>query len=213
MDYHDYDELIANNRKWAMDIQAKDPNFFKHHALGQNPPYLFVGCSDSRKPLDTITQTAMGELFIHRNLANQVSLTDMNALASIEYAVHILKVKYVIVCGHYGCGGVTAAYEGSATGLVESWLIPIRDLYIQNRDMLQKIENETERIDRLCEMNVIAQTQNICRTAVMRNAFASGNYPQVHAWIFEMDSGFIKELPLPVSEWKTSGLLPENWPQ
>jgi carbonic anhydrase len=211
MRYHDYDELIANNRKWSTDLQIKDPDFFKTHALGQSPPYLFVGCSDSRKSLNMITQTSMGELFIHRNVANQVSLTDMNFLSVLEYAVTVLKVKYVIICGHYGCGGVVAAYEGNASGIVEHWLMPVRDLYLEHQEEIDRLPTKSERIDRLCEMNVYRQTENVCRTAVMRNAFASGQYPQLHSWIFEMNSGLIKELPLPVEEWKQMGLLPQEW--
>ncbi len=211
MKYHEYDELIANNRKWALELQAKDPEFFKTHALGQSPPYLFVGCSDSRKPVDQITQTAMGELFIHRNVANQISLTDMNFLSVLEYAVNVLKIKHIIICGHYGCGGVTAAYHGDATGLVENWLMPIRDLYIQNREALHQLPDENDRINRLSEMSVIHQIKNLCCTSIMRNAFKSEIYPKIHAWVFAIDSGLIKELPLPEEEWKRKGILPENW--
>lgn len=211
INYHDYDELISNNRRWALEIQEKDPDFFRRHALAQNPPYLFIGCSDSRKPLDAITQTKMGELFIHRNVANQASLTDLNFLSALEYAVTVLKVKHVIVCGHYGCGGVVSAYHGKITGIVASWLMPIRDLYLQNYKMLHQIEDETKRLDRLCEMNVMAQVHNVCRTSIMREAFQKPDYPRVHAWIFEMNSGFIKELDLPVEEWKEQQLLPDSF--
>jgi len=211
MDYHEYDELISNNKRWAKSLLDQDPDYFRRQALSQNPPYLFIGCSDSRKPLNMITQTKMGEVFIHRNVANQVSLTDMNFLTVLEYAVVTLKVKHIIVCGHYGCGGVVAAYHGTATGLVENWLMPIRDLYLQNKDMLHAIETESDRIDKLCEMNVISQAKNVCRTSVMRNAFKEGHYPHLHAWIFEMDSGLIKELPLPVADWQQLGLLPDQF--
>ncbi len=211
MDYHEYDELISNNRRWALGLQQQDPDFFKRQALGQTPPYIFIGCSDSRKPLNIITQTKMGELFIHRNVANQASLTDLNFLSALEYAVTVLKVKHIIVCGHYGCGGVVSAYHGNVTGIVASWLMPIRDLYLQNYDYLHSIEDESKRIDRLCEMNVMTQVENVCRTSVMRMAFATPDYPRIHAWIFEMDSGFIKELPLPIEIWKQKRLLPESF--
>lgn len=209
--YSTYDDLIARNKQWAEAQLDSDEGFFKKLSTGQNPPFLFIGCCDSRKPINTITQTGPGELFIHRNIANQVSLTDMNFLSVLEYGVDVLKVKHIIVCGHHGCGGVEAAYKGNATGLVENWVAPIRELAREKHDVLCTIEHEQERIDMLSELNVIAQLKNICRSSIMRRCFKSGEYPLLHAWVFKLQSGLITELPIPVSEWQSNGLLPKDY--
>jgi carbonic anhydrase len=211
MHYHSYEDLIQNNLAWAAERLQQDPDYFKHLAAGQKPPFLFIGCSDSRMPLNSFTKTGPGELFIHRNVANQVSLTDMNLLAVLEYAVESLQVKHIVICGHYRCGGVEAAYHGTATGVVENWVNPIRELYLQHRQELDQILKEEERLNRLSQLNVIAQVKNICNTSVMQRAFNSGKFPRVHGWVLDIPKGLIVDLPLPTKMWKELGIVPENF--
>lgn len=190
-----YFSLIENNKRWATNKHEADPEYFKKLSLGQQPNFLYIGCSDSRMPLDTFTQTEPGELFVHRNIANQVSITDINFLSVLDYAVNVLKVKHIIVCGHYNCGGVTAAYKGLAGGLVGNWISPIRDLAKSNQEELDLIEDETLRINRLTELNVLQQVQNLCKTHVVQQAVFNGNTNfQVHGWVLDLSSGLIKEL-------------------
>jgi carbonic anhydrase len=190
-----YFSLIENNKKWATNKHKADPEYFKKLSLGQQPNFLYIGCSDSRMPLDTFTQTEPGELFVHRNIANQVSITDINFLSVLDYAVNVLKVKHIIVCGHYNCGGVTAAYKGLAAGLVGNWISPVRDLAKSHQEELDQIEDETLRINRLTELNVLQQVQNLCKTHVVQQAVANGNTNfQVHGWVLDLSSGLIKEL-------------------
>jgi len=210
-EYSSYQDLIERNRSWAEMQLGSDEGFFKKLSGGQHPPFLFIGCCDSRKPINTITQTGPGELFIHRNIANQVSLTDMNFLSVLEYGVDVLKVKHIIVCGHHGCGGVEAAYKGNSSGLVENWVSPITELARENQSLLNEIKDEQERIDKLSELNVIKQVKNICRSSTMRRCFKSGDYPLLHAWVFKLQSGLITQLDIPVTEWQASGLLPVNY--
>jgi carbonic anhydrase len=209
--YQSYEDLIKNNREWAEAKLQQDPEYFQQLASGQKPPFLFIGCSDSRMPLNSFTKTEPGELFIHRNVANQVSLTDMNILSVLEYAVEALGVQHIVVCGHYCCGGVEAAYRGTATGVVESWVNPIRELYLQNKQELDQMESDQKRLNRLAEYNVIAQVRNICKTSVMHRAFKSGKYPKVHGWVLDIPTGNIIDLPMPVQEWKELGIVPENF--
>ncbi|WP_187262452.1 carbonic anhydrase [Pontibacter beigongshangensis] len=208
MHYHNYKNLLQNNLEWAEEKLKQDPTYFDNLTKGQKPPFLFIGCSDSRMPLNSFTKTEPGELFIHRNVANQVSLTDMNLLAVLEYAVEALKVQHIVICGHYFCGGVAAAYKDSATGVVESWVNPIREIYLQNRAAIDAIEEEDDRINKLAELNVVAQVRNICNTSVMQRAFRAGSYPSVHGWVLDIRVGRIKELELPLEEWRELGILP-----
>ncbi|MCC9167110.1 carbonic anhydrase [Pontibacter harenae] len=207
MHYHNYDDLIKNNQEWVEEKLSVDPSYFENLAKGQKPPFLFIGCSDSRMPLTNFTKTEAGELFIHRNVANQVSLTDMNLLSVLEYAVEALKVEHVVVCGHYFCGGVAAAYAGTATGVVGSWVNPIREVYLQNREEIDSLPSEEERVNRLAELNVIAQVGNIYKTSVLQRAFKSAQVPEVHGWVLDIKSGRIKELELPKEQWKELGIL------
>lgn len=211
MDYYDYPDLLSNNQKWVAECLAADPAYFRKLEEGQRPPFLYIGCSDSRKPLNTMTQARPGEVFIHRNIANQVSLTDMNLLSVLEFAVETLKVKHVIICGHYRCGGVEAAYRGQATGLVENWVTPIKDLALMHKDELQALPDDDARLNRLSELNVLAQVRNLCKTSIMHRAFQRGGYPRLHGWIFAIGSGLIHEQRLPLDEWKTLGLLPPDY--
>ncbi|ARS35083.1 carbonic anhydrase [Pontibacter actiniarum] len=207
MHYHQYHELLENNERWIEEKLATSPDYFQKLAEGQRPPYLFIGCSDSRMPLNSFTKTEPGELFIHRNVANQVSLTDMNLLAVLEYAVESLQVQHIVICGHYCCGGVEAAYKGTATGVVENWITPIRDLYLTNKTAIDALP-EAERLNRLAELNVVEQVKNICKTSVMHRAFQAGSAPQVHGWVLDIAHGRIKDLQLPMDSWKQLGIVP-----
>ncbi|WP_299822139.1 carbonic anhydrase [uncultured Pontibacter sp.] len=208
MHYHEYHELIENNLLWAEEKQQQDPEYFVNLAKGQKPPYLFIGCSDSRMPLNSFTKTEPGELFIHRNVANQVSLTDMNLLAVLEYAVEGLQIKHIVVCGHYCCGGVEAAYKNSATGVVENWVNPIRELYLKNRAEIDALPTITERTNKLSELNVVEQVKNICKTSVMHRANKAGTAPAVHGWVLDISKGRIIDLPLPIHDWRALGIIP-----
>lgn len=206
-----YEKLIQNNHAWAAAQLKSDKNYFKSLSEEQRPPFLFIGCSDSRKPVNLITQTGPGELFIHRNMANQISLTDMNVLSVIEYAVEELQVSHIIVCGHHGCMGVEAAVTGNVGGNVENWITPIKDIYRLNKTDLDALPTLTDRVNRLSELNVIHQVENVCKTSVMHRAFKSNKYPRIHGWVFMLNSGLISELPLPLDSWKANGLIPDNY--
>ncbi|RAU83180.1 carbonic anhydrase [Pontibacter arcticus] len=208
MHYHNYEDLIRNNKEWASERLQTDALYFDKLSEGQKPPFLFIGCSDSRMPLNNFTKTEPGELFIHRNVANQVSLTDMNLLAVLEYAVDVLEVKHIVVCGHYRCGGVAAAYSGTATGVVGNWVNPIREIYLNNRAEIDALPSEDDRINKLAELNVIAQVKNICISSVMHSAHQKGKYPQVHGWVLDIQCGQIKDIELPLAEWQSKGLIP-----
>lgn len=208
MKYQDYNDLIRSNRKWVSEKLKVDANYFNELSKGQKPLFLFIGCSDSRMPITNFTQTEPGELFIHRNVANQVSVTDMNMLSALEFAVENLQVKHIIVGGHYRCGGITAAYHGELEGLVGNWIMPIREIYLEHKKELDKIKDEQQRIDRLAELNVVEQVKNICKTSVMAKAFRRKKFPQLHGWVLNLYSGHIKELKLPVKDWQRIGLYP-----
>lgn len=203
-----YQELILKNKQWVADQIGQDPGFFETLSQGQTPPFLYIGCSDSRKPINVITQTGPGELFIQRNIANQVALTDMNLLSVLEYGVEVLKIEHVIICGHHGCAGVEAAMEDNVAGLIENWVSPIRDIYLSNREELAALSDKEQRTNRLSEMNVVVQAKNLCKTSILKKAFRSGVYPRIHGWMFHMRSGLIHDLTLPVDEWKQEGILP-----
>ena len=209
--YHSYTELLENNKNWVKERLSADPKYFENLSSGQRPPYLYIGCSDSRKPLNLMTQTEPGEVFIHRNIANQIFLSDMNILSVLEFAVEVLKVRHIIVCGHHNCGGVEAALRGNAKGIVENWITPIRDLYLNNKTMLDEIENMQDRIDKLAELNVVMQVKNVLTTSIIKKACGSDEYPQIHGWIFKMNSGFIQEVELPWQEWRNIGLISDNY--
>ncbi len=197
---------------WVKERLKENPLFFSELSKGQTPPFLLIGCSDSRKPLDTITQSEPGELFIHRNIANQVFLTDMNLLSVLEYGIETLKVCHVIVCGHYGCGGIEAALTGNTSGLVENWIMSVKELYLKNKTMLDRLTDFDKKRDWLAELNVIHQVQNLCKTSILHKAFLNGKYPLLHGWIFNIYTGLLHELALPIKKWKAYGLLPRSYP-
>lgn len=206
-----YEQLLINNKNWVEEKLAVDPAYFERLSKGQHPPFLYIGCSDSRLPIDLFTGADPGKIFIHRNVANQVFLNDMNLLSVIEYAVKVLQVEHVIICGHYGCGGVQAAYHGTGMNLVENWTMNIRDIAMEHKKELDAIESMEERLNRLSEFNVVRQVRQLCKTSVMHDAFSAGKYPQLHAWVLDISHGLINELPLPIEEWKEYGLLPQEY--
>jgi carbonic anhydrase len=187
-------ELIENNRRWAQEMVEKDAGYFARLADHQKPEFLWIGCSDSRVPANQIVGLDPGEVFVHRNIANVVVHSDFNCLSVLEFAVEVLKVKHVIVCGHYGCGGVKAAGENHHLGLIDNWLRHIRDTRQKHDALLSKITNESGRSDRLCELNVVEQVRNVCHTTVVQEAWERKQELSVHGWIYAVQDGLIKDL-------------------
>ena len=187
------DDLFSNNRAWVDSVKGRDPQFFRRLAKQQSPRYLWIGCSDSRVPANEIVGLMPGELFVHRNVANVVSPSDMNCLSVLQYAISILKVNHVIVTGHYGCGGVEAALEARAHGLIDNWLHPVRMLYSLNREELERLGPDKRR-DRLCELNVLDQVKNVCSSLYVQEAWAAGRALAVHGWIYDIRDGMLKDL-------------------
>lgn len=186
--------FFEQNRKWAERVKKKDPDFFTKLSLQQTPQYLWIGCSDSRVPASEITDMMPGEIFVHRNIANLVIHTDFNCLSVIQYAVEVLKVKHIIVSGHYGCGGVKAALGNEEHGLIDNWLRNIKDIYKIHQAEIDSIEDETQRVNKLCELNVIEQVANVCHTTIVQNAWKRGQELAVHGWIYGIDDGIIRDL-------------------
>ena len=191
--------LFENNRKWAAAITQRDPNFFKRLSHQQTPQYLWIGCADSRVPANEIVGLLPGELFVHRNVGNLVVQTDLNCLSVIQYAVEALRVQHIIVCGHYGCGGVLAALRGEQLGLIDNWLRHVEDVRDKNRAALEFLANETERHHRLCELNVVEQVVNVCRTTVVQGAWTRGQSLAVHGWIYSIADGLLRDLDVCVT--------------
>jgi carbonic anhydrase len=191
--------LFDSNRAWAERMRAADPGFFEKLAAQQAPEYLWIGCSDSRVPANEIVGLLPGKLFVHRNVANVVVHTDFNCLSVIQYAVEILGVKHVIVCGHYGCGGVRAALRDSELGLIDNWLRHIRDVHQKHADALRHIGDEAKRGDRLCELNVIEQVSNVCYTTTVQSAWRRGQPLSVHGWIYGIEDGLLRDLNVSIS--------------
>ncbi|PLW70507.1 carbonate dehydratase [Pseudohalioglobus lutimaris] len=186
--------LFEKNRDWASSVKTEDPEFFEKLAAQQNPEYLWIGCSDSRVPANQIVGLRPGEVFVHRNVANIVVHTDLNCLTVLQYAVEVLKVKHVIVVGHYGCGGIRAAYESPYSGLADNWLRNIRDVHFRHQKDLEAIEDEEERLSRLCELNVITQVSHVCHTTIVQQAWARGQKLAVHGWVYSLCDGLVKDL-------------------
>lgn len=192
-------ELLENNRKWAREKVEQDKNFFNRLANQQKPEYLWIGCSDSRVPANQIVGMDPGELFVHRNVANQVVQTDFNCLSVVQFAVEALKVKHILVVGHYGCGGVAASMDNSAHGLVDNWLFPIKDIYRENRKELEQLA-ENPRLDRLCELNVIEQVRNLAKSHTIQDAWNRGQQLTIHGWIYSIKDGLAKDLGVTMSD-------------
>ena len=192
-------DLFHNNREWAESVRSDDPGFFETLAAQQNPEYLWIGCSDSRVPANQIVGLLPGEVFVHRNVANMVVHTDFNCLTVLHYAVEMLKVKHVIVVGHYNCGGVRAAYENADNGMIDNWLRNIKDVQHTHRQRINEIEDEEARVDLLCELNVMTQVANVCHTSIAQNAWAKDQALEVHGWIYSLKDGLLKDLGCTVS--------------
>lgn len=192
-------DLLNNNRKWADKIREDNPDFFENLSKGQNPDYLWIGCSDSRVPPTQIVDLKPGDMFVHRNIANVVLQSDLSCQSVIQYAVEVLKVKHIIVCGHYGCGGVTAAYENQKLGLIDRWLGHIRDDFNPHLEKLEEIDSEEGKIDRLCEINVHAQVENVAHSSFVQQAWKKDQQLSVHGIIYSLKNGQLKDLDICVS--------------
>jgi carbonic anhydrase len=189
-----YARLIENNKTWVAEQLQLDPSFFENLSKGQTPEYLWIGCSDSRVPAESITGTEPGEMFVHRNIANMVVHSDMNMLSVLSYAVEVLKVKHVIVCGHYGCGGVMAAMKNQQFGLIDNWLRHIKDVYRYHHDELDAIEDETLRARRFVEVNVQEQVHDLGKTSIVQNAWKRNQPLHLHGWVYDIHDGLINDL-------------------
>lgn len=194
------DDLKANNRRWAERKVSADPGFFKRLVEQQAPEYLWIGCSDSRVPANEIVDLDPGELFVHRNVANLAPPQDANYLSVLQFAVDVLKVKHIIVVGHYGCGGIRAAVDGERRGLVDHWLHPIREVAHEHRGELNAIPGETERLNRLCELNVIRQVRNVASDVFVQDAWGRGQQLNVHGWVYSLANGHVSDLDVTVSD-------------
>lgn len=186
-------QLFANNFSWSEKIKAENPEFFSHLAKAQHPEYLWIGCSDSRVPAERLTGLDSGELFVHRNVANQVIHTDLNCLSVVQYAVDVLKVKHIIICGHYGCGGVAASIDNPPLGLINNWLLHIRDLYLKHRSDLGSLPREAW-ADKLCEINVASQVYNLGNSTIMQQAWERGQKVKIHGWVYGIGDGKLTDL-------------------
>jgi carbonic anhydrase len=189
-----YKRLLQNNREWVEQQNALNPDFFKDLAKGQKPEYLWIGCSDSRVPANEITGTKPGEMFVHRNIANMVVHSDMNLLSVLSYAVEVLEVKHIIVCGHYGCGGVMAAMGNKQYGLIDNWLRYIKDVYELHHEELDHIQDENQRARRFVEWNVMEQVNGLGKTAIVQNAWRNGQTLHIHGWVYDVEDGILKDL-------------------
>ncbi|KAG0164070.1 hypothetical protein DFQ28_010825 [Apophysomyces sp. BC1034] len=196
------DGLLENNRRWAEAVVQEDPNFFKNIALKQEPKILWIGCSDSRVPANQIVQLGPGEIFVHRNIANVVNHSDLNCLSVIQYAVEVLKVQHIIVCGHYNCGGVTVAYNKQQFGLIDNWLRNIKDVYRLHEEELKVLPTDLQRIHKLVEFNAINSAKNVCHSTIVQNAWKNGQVLTVHAWAYDIEDGRAKKLDWSVSDNK-----------
>ena len=193
-------KLFDNNKSWAKKIKETDPDFFTKLSRQQAPEYLWIGCSDSRVPSNQIVDMLPGEIFVHRNIANVVIHTDLNCLSVIQFAVEVLKVKHIIVCGHYGCGGIKAALGKKSYGLIDTWLRHIKDVYRHHQEKLDTIKDEEEKLNLLCELNVIEQVANVCHTSIVQKAWEAGQELYVHGWIYSIEDGILKDLDVCVDE-------------
>ena len=202
--------LFENNRAWARDVNARDPEFFSSLARQQAPRYLWIGCSDSRVPANEIINLAPGELFVHRNVANVVVHTDLNCLSVLQYAVEVLKVQDVMVVGHYNCGGVRAAYTQASLGLIDNWLRHIQDVRERHRAVFELPGSELEQVARLCELNVIDQVRNVCQTSIVRGAWRGGQILSVHGWIYDVADGLLRDLGCTVTADEETGPMCEE---
>ncbi|MCZ2101568.1 MAG: carbonate dehydratase [Chitinophagales bacterium] len=189
-----YDTLLKNNKKWVEEVTEKDPDFFSNLSKGQAPPVLWIGCADSRVPANVITGTQPGEIFVHRNIANMVIHTDMNMLSVLDYAVNVLYIRHIIVCGHYGCGGVRAAMNNTQNGIIDNWICHIKDVYRLHHEELSQIADEEARYNRLVELNVVEQVLDLAKTSIVQNAWKGDKPLWLHGWVYSLDNGLVKDL-------------------
>lgn len=189
-----YKRLLLGNKAWVEEKLSIDKDFFRSQSEGQQPEFLWIGCSDSRVPAEDVTGTEPGELFVHRNIANMVIHTDFNLLSVLEYAVTVLKVRHIIVCGHYGCGGVASALSNNNFGLINKWLRHIKDIYRFYQEELDGIEDDVLRNKRMVELNVIEQIHNLAETTIVQKAWHEENRPTLHGWVYELETGYLKSL-------------------
>lgn len=187
-----YEKLLLENKAWAKEKLVDDPDFFERLVHVQTPEFLWIGCSDSRVPANEITGTNPGEIFVHRNIANMVVHTDLNLLSVLQYAVEVLKVKHIIVCGHYGCGGVKAAFGNHSLGIINKWLRNIKDVYRYHREEIDAFETEDQQLKRLVELNVHEQVMNLAKTSIIQHAWKHENRPHLHGWVYDLHDGIIK---------------------
>ncbi len=197
-----YKKILDNNKKWVESSLSQDPNYFENLAIKQTPPLLWIGCSDSRVPANEIVGAKPGEVFVHRNIANMVVHSDMNMLSVLDYAVNVLKVKHVIVCGHYGCGGVQAAMSNQSIGIIDNWIRHIKDVYRLHQKYLDGIENETDRFNAFVEVNVKEQVFDLAKTSIVQSAWKNGQDLTLHGWAYGLNSGFVTDLDVNISSDK-----------
>ncbi|MDH5353657.1 MAG: carbonate dehydratase [Gammaproteobacteria bacterium] len=190
--------LFDSNLAWANEVKNKNPDFFSELSKQQAPEYLWIGCSDSRVPANQIVRLPPGAVFVHRNIANVVVHTDLNCLSVIQYAVDVLKVKHIVVCGHYGCGGIKASLERNEHGLIDNWLRHVKDVSRFNADKLEGLSNE-DKVNRLCELNVIEQVRNVCNTTIVKKAWRAGAELTIHGWVYSIENGILKDLDTCIS--------------
>ena len=195
-----YKKLLDNNKKWVDDKLSQDPEFFKKLSSGQKPPVLWIGCADSRVPANEIIGAQPGEVFVHRNIANMVVHSDMNMLSVLDYAVNVLQVKHVIVCGHYGCGGVQTAMTNKHVGLIDNWIRHIKDVYRFHQDELNAIADEKQRFDRFVELNVVEQVLDLAKTSIVQGAWERGQNLHVHGWVYDIRDGLINDLDITIRD-------------
>ena len=189
-----YEKLLLENKAWAAEKIQDDPAFFSRLAHIQTPEFLWIGCSDSRVPANEITGTQPGEIFVHRNIANMVVHTDLNLLSVLQYAVEVLKVKHIIVCGHYGCGGVKAALTQHSFGIINKWLRNIKDVYRYHQEEVDELKSEEQKVDKLIELNVKEQVMNLAKTSIVQKAWKNNHYPHLHGWVYSIKNGIINPI-------------------
>ncbi|MEL7834556.1 carbonic anhydrase [Fodinibius sp. Rm-B-1B1-1] len=192
-------QVFENNQQWADNIKQQQPDFFKESAKGQSPDILWIGCSDSRVPPAQLTELGPGDLFVHRNIANVIPHSDINSQSVIQYAVSVLKVRHVVICGHYGCGGVTAAYEDDNLGLIDNWLANIEDVYRTHQDEIEGRASEEEKLNRFCELNVQEQVKNMSHSPFVKQAWEAGQDLTVHGLIYDLKSGLLNDLDIKIN--------------
>jgi len=204
-----YNDLLKRNRDWVDSRLKDDPDYFKNLAKGQSPEVFWIGCSDSRVPANEVTNTKPGEVFVHRNIANVCVHSDMNMLSVLDYAVNVLKVKHVIVAGHYGCGGVAAALSNKQFGLIDNWLRHIKDVYRLHSHELDRITDHETKVNRLVELNVVEQAYNICKTTIIQNAWKERDDLEVHGWVIDISTGLVKDLKVSSNDSQNLGYVYE----